>query len=173
MLLSATFARRIATHTTAPSLLRTIMTHPMPASDVVFRVKRLSPQGHLPMRASKGAAGYDLFSARDMVIPARSRALVPTDISLALPEGTYGRMAPRSSLALRHGIDVGAGVIDCDYRGPLGVMLFNHSDEDFQVVAGNRIAQLIIETIITPPVVEVDDLDDTERGAGAFGSTGA
>lgn len=83
-----------------------------------------------------------------------------------------GYVAPRSGLAWKHSIDVGAGVIDADYRGPVGVILFNHSDADFEVKVGDRIAQLIIEQIITPNVIEVDDLDSTERGAGGFGSTG-
>lgn len=79
---------------------------------------------------------------------------------------------PRSGLAWKHSIDVGAGVIDADYRGPVGVILFNHSDMDFDVKVGDRIAQLIIEKIMTPDVVEVEDLDTTLRGEGGFGSTG-
>jgi dUTP pyrophosphatase len=80
--------------------------------------------------------------------------------------------APRSGLAVKHHIDVGAGVIDADYRGNVGVVLFNHADTDFSVSAGDRVAQLILEKIITPDVVEVDDLDATVRGAGGYGSTG-
>ena len=80
--------------------------------------------------------------------------------------------APRSGLALKHSIDVGAGVIDADYRGPVGVILFNHSDADFAVKPGDRIAQMIIEVIATPEVAEVEDLDATVRGEGGFGSTG-
>lgn len=80
--------------------------------------------------------------------------------------------APRSGLAWKHSIDVGAGVIDADYRGPVGIILFNHSDEDFEVKKGDRIAQLIMERIMTPDAVEVEDLDATARGEGGFGSTG-
>ncbi len=80
--------------------------------------------------------------------------------------------APRSGLAWKHSIDVGAGVIDADYRGPVGVILFNHSDTDFTIHAGDRIAQLILELIVTPQVLEVEDLDATTRGEGGFGSTG-
>lgn len=80
--------------------------------------------------------------------------------------------ASRSGLAWKHSIDVGAGVIDADYRGPVRVILFNHSDVDFEVKAGDRISQLIIEKIITPDVVEVESLDSTQRGEGGFGSTG-
>ena len=81
-------------------------------------------------------------------------------------------MAPRSGLAWKNSIDVGAGVIDEDYRGNVGVILFNHSDEEFKIASGDRVAQLILERISTPEVVEVEDLDETERNAGGFGSTG-
>ncbi|KAL8197949.1 hypothetical protein R6Q57_016476 [Mikania cordata] len=138
----------------------------------LFKVKKLSEKAVLPSRGSSLAAGYDLSSAIETKVPARGKALVPTDLSIAVPEGTYARIAPRSGLAWKHSIDVGAGVIDADYRGPVGVILFNHSDVDFEMKAGDRIAQLIIEKIITPEVVEVDDLDSTVRGAGGFGSTG-
>ncbi|GKV29895.1 hypothetical protein SLEP1_g38772 [Rubroshorea leprosula] len=138
----------------------------------LLKVKKLSENAVLPSRGSPLSAGYDLSSATDTKVPARGKALVPTDLSISIPEGTYARVAPRSGLAWKHSIDVGAGVIDADYRGPLGVILFNHSDADFEVKAGDRIAQLIIERIMTPDVVEVEDLDSTVRGAGGFGSTG-
>ncbi|KAK1366400.1 Deoxyuridine 5'-triphosphate nucleotidohydrolase [Heracleum sosnowskyi] len=138
----------------------------------ILRVKKLSDKAVIPSRGSPLSAGYDLSSAKETVIPARGKALVPTDLSIAIPEGTYGRIAPRSGLTWKHSIDVGAGVIDGDYRGPVGVILFNHSDVEFQVNVGDRIGQLIIEKIMTPDVTEVDDLDDTVRGVGGFGSTG-
>ncbi|KAF3781477.1 Deoxyuridine 5'-triphosphate nucleotidohydrolase [Nymphaea thermarum] len=166
-----------------------------------LRVKKLSPNAVLPSRGSPLAAGYDLSSAVEAfsplpptptsflslsllrfcfrassavatIVPARGKALVATDLSIAIPEGTYARIAPRSGLAWKHSIDVGAGVIDADYRGPVGVILFNHSDSDFQVNAGDRIAQLVLEKIVTPDVCEVEDLDSTARGTGGFGSTG-
>ncbi|OIT24711.1 PREDICTED: deoxyuridine 5'-triphosphate nucleotidohydrolase [Nicotiana attenuata] len=137
-----------------------------------FRVKKLSENAVLPSRASPLSAGYDLSSAAEAKVPARGKALIPTDLSIAVPQGTYARIAPRSGLAWKHSIDVGAGVIDADYRGPVGVVLFNHSDVDFEVKAGERIAQLIIQKIVTPDVEEVDDLDSTVRGSGGFGSTG-
>ncbi|KAL6637577.1 hypothetical protein ACP70R_025149 [Stipagrostis hirtigluma subsp. patula] len=138
----------------------------------LLKVKKLSDKAILPSRGSTLAAGYDLSSAVETVVPARGKALVATDLSIAIPEGTYARIAPRSGLALKHSIDVGAGVIDADYRGPVGVILFNHSDADFAVKPGNRIAQMIIEVIQTPEVAEVEDLDATVRGEGGFGSTG-
>lgn len=105
-------------------------------------------------------------------MPPRGKALIATDLSIAIPEGTYARIAPRSGLAWKHSIDVGAGVIDADYKGSVGVIAFNHSDVDFEVKVGDSIAQLIIEKIMTPDVFEVDDLDSTVRGAGGFGSAG-
>ncbi|CAA3005300.1 deoxyuridine 5 -triphosphate nucleotidohydrolase [Olea europaea subsp. europaea] len=137
-----------------------------------LRVKKLSDKASLPSRASLLSAGYDLSSATETKVPARGKALIPTDLSIAIPERTYARIAPRSGLAWKHSIDVGAGVIDADYRGPVGVILFNHSDVDFEVKTGDRIAQLIIQKIETPEVTEVDDLDSTVRGSGGFGSTG-
>ncbi|KAH7567282.1 hypothetical protein ACOSP7_010908 [Xanthoceras sorbifolium] len=138
----------------------------------LLRVKKLSEKAVLPSRGSPLAAGYDLSSATETKVPARGKALVPTDLSIAIPVGTYARVAPRSGLAWKHSIDVGAGVIDADYRGPVGVILLNHSDVDFEVKVGDRIAQLVIERIMTPDVLEVEDLDSTVRGEGGFGSTG-
>ncbi|CAM0951437.1 unnamed protein product [Alopecurus aequalis] len=150
-----------------------VQEQPKPSSPLLLRVKRLSPNAVLPSRASTRAAGYDLTSAVPTVVPARGRALVATDLCVAVPEGTYARIAPRSGLAWRHGIDVGGGVVDTDYRGPVGVLLFNHSDVDFAVRPGDRVAQMVIERVATPEVAEiVDDLDDTARGQGGFGSTG-
>lgn len=135
---------------------------------------RLSPLATIPVRGSVGAAGYDLSSAKDVLIPARGKGLCPTDLCIALPEGTYGRVAPRSGLAWKHSLDTGAGVIDADYRGNVGVILFNHSDSDFQVKVGDRVAQLILERIAIAEVEEVveGDLTSTVRGEGGFGSTG-
>ncbi|KAJ0248348.1 Deoxyuridine 5'-triphosphate nucleotidohydrolase [Hirschfeldia incana] len=137
-----------------------------------FKVKKLSEKAVLPTRGSPLSAGYDLSSAVDSKVPARGKALIPTDLSVAVPEGTYARIAPRSGLAWKHSIDVGAGVVDADYRGPVGVILFNHSDVDFEVKVGDRVAQMIVERIVTPQVLEVEDLDATVRGEGGFGSTG-
>ncbi|VAH95862.1 unnamed protein product [Triticum turgidum subsp. durum] len=132
----------------------------------LLKVKKLSDKAILPSRGSALAAGYDLSSAVETVVPARGKALVATDLSIAIPEGTYARIAPRSGLALKHSIDVGAGVIDADYRGPVGVVLFNHSEVDFAVKPGDRVAQMIIQVITTPEIAEVEDLDATVRGEG-------
>lgn len=137
-----------------------------------LQVKKLSDKARLPTRGSAFAAGYDVYAAKETVVPARGKVLVDTDISIAVPAGTYGRIAPRSGLASKHFIDTGAGVIDADYRGQVKVLLFNHAETDFGIKEGDRVAQLIIERIYTPEVVEVQELEESVRGAGGFGSTG-
>lgn len=133
-----------------------------------------SERATLPTRGSVLAAGYDLYSAEDAVIPGQGQGLVATDISVIVPVGTYGRVAPRSGLAVKHGISTGAGVVDADYRGEVKVVLFNHSQKDFAIKQGDRIAQLVLERIVNAEIHEItaEELDTTERGAGGFGSTG-
>ncbi|XP_057400637.1 deoxyuridine 5'-triphosphate nucleotidohydrolase, mitochondrial isoform X4 [Balaenoptera acutorostrata] len=120
-----------------------------------LRFVRLSEHATAPTRGSERAAGYDLYSAYDYTVPPMEKALVKTDIQIALPSGCYGRVAPRSGLAAKHFIDVGAGVIDEDYRGNVGVVLFNFGKEKFEVKKGDRIAQLICERIFYPEIEEV------------------
>ena len=138
-----------------------------------LRIKKLSPNAIIPTRGSGDAVGYDLYSTDSVVVPQTHRALVGTGIAMVLPNGVYGRVAPRSGLAVKHGIQVGAGVVDPDYTGEVKVVLFNHGDKDFEVKKGDRVAQLILERCETPEVEEVGTVEDTERGAGGFGSTGA
>ncbi|BFF95871.1 deoxyuridine 5'-triphosphate nucleotidohydrolase mitochondrial [Drosophila madeirensis] len=138
----------------------------------VLRFAKLTEHALEPVRGSAKAAGVDLRSAYDVVVPARGKAIVKTDLQVQVPEGSYGRVAPRSGLAVKNFIDVGAGVVDEDYRGNLGVVLFNHSETDFEVKHGDRIAQFICERIFYPELELVDKLDDTERGEAGFGSTG-
>lgn len=138
-----------------------------------LRVKKLVPNATLPTRGSGRAVGYDLYSTDEVVVPPTHRALIGTGIATVLPVGVYGRVAPRSGLAVKHGIQVGAGVVDPDYTGEIKVVLFNHGDKDFEVRRGDRIAQLILERCETPDVEEVGAVDETERGSGGFGSTGA
>lgn len=135
-------------------------------------IKRLRPTAIIPTRGSAEAAGLDLCSAEPVVIPAGGRALVKTGIAISMPPGYYGRVAPRSGLAVKNGIDVGAGVIDSDYRGEVCVLLFNFGSEAFTAEVGARIAQLLVEPVVLVQPVEVEELDDTQRGAGGFGSTG-
>lgn len=135
-------------------------------------VKKLREDAYLPTRGSANAAGLDLYAVDEVVIPPGGRALVKTGISVAVEHGTYFRIAPRSGLALKHGIDTMAGVVDSDYRGEICVILSNLNDASFQVLKGDRIAQGIVEVIQLAEVVEVDDLDSTDRGSNGFGSTG-
>ncbi|KAL0123607.1 hypothetical protein PUN28_005847 [Cardiocondyla obscurior] len=141
-------------------------------SGSVLKFAKLSEKAFAPSKGSEYAAGYDLRSAYKYIIPAHGKELIKTDLQIEVPFGTYGRIAPRSGLALKNHLDVGAGVIDADYRGNVGVVLFNHSKEDFEVSPGDRIAQLICEKITYPKIEEVDTLSDTNRGAEGFGSTG-
>lgn len=135
-------------------------------------VQKVHARSIVPQRCSAGAAGLDLFACEDITIPRLGRSLVPTGIRIALPQNTYGRIAPRSGLALKQGIDVFAGVIDMDYRGEVGVVLFNSGEAPFSVKAGDRIAQLIITPILMLETQEVSELPTTTRGEGGFGSTG-
>lgn len=135
-------------------------------------VKKLSEFATLPTKGSKLAAGHDLYAAYDYVIKSKGKEMVKTDLQIAVPSGCYGRVAPRSGLTWKNFIDVGAGVIDEDYRGPVNVILFNFGDQDFEIKRGDRIAQLICERIENTEVKEASDLEDTDRGAGGFGSTG-
>jgi len=137
-----------------------------------FQIKKLSSKARTPTRGSKLAAGYDMYASKDTVVPAKGKVLVETDIAMAVPTGTYGRIAPRSGLAVKSFIDTGAGVIDADYRGQVKILLFNHADTDFEVKEGDRVAQLILERIYTPDIVEVVELEESVRGVAGFGSTG-
>lgn len=139
---------------------------------VQLQVKRLDKAAKLPVLGSANAAGYDLHALSGATVPARGKVLVSTGLAFAIPVGNYGRIAPRSGLAAKHSIDVGAGVIDADYRGEVKVLLFNLSDTDFAINEGDRIAQMIIEKYTPTDLVEMDELEETNRGAGGFGSTG-
>lgn len=134
--------------------------------------KKLDPRAILPTRGSALAAGLDLYVIEELTIPPGERLLARTGLAVAIPEGYYGRVAPRSGLASKHGLNVLAGVIDADYRGEIGCLLYNAGDETIQLSAQSKICQLIIEKIITPDAAWTDDISDTERGDGGFGSTG-
>merc|ERR1711970_1026265 len=120
----------------------------------MLRFAKMTENATAPTRGSPLSAGYDLYAAYDATIPVGHRILVKTDLQVAIPENCYGRVAPRSGLAYKKGIDVGAGVIDADYRGNVGVLLFNFGDEDFGVKHGDRIAQFILERIHIPILIE-------------------
>jgi len=144
----------------------------MSPTNSVLRFAKLSENAFPPLKGSAYAAGWDLRSAYDYVLTARGRITAQTDIQIAVPADCYGRVAPRSGLAAKFGIDTGAGVIDADYRGNVGVVLFNHTDSDFTIKRGDRIAQLICEKIEMADLVEEQKLDETVRDANGFGSSG-
>jgi dUTP pyrophosphatase len=138
-----------------------------------IQIKLLSNKGKVPFdNNDNDNAGYDLFSAEEMEIPPKERRLIKTDIAIRLPVGTYGRIAPRSGLAYKHGLDVLAGVIDRGYSNNVGVILLNTGNESVQVNAGDKIAQIIIEFYNKPGFEQVEELADSKRGMGGFGSTG-
>jgi dUTP pyrophosphatase len=145
------------------------------------KVARLSPKAKLPVKASAGAAGYDLFASEAAVVPASAvhdgrveigHALVGTGIAVSLPPGHVGRIGSRSGLSVRHNIEVGAGWIDPDYRGEVKIEMKNFSGQDFIVEEGMRIAQLFILPFASLELEEADGLPPSTRGAGGFGSTG-
>ncbi|MGX1790688.1 dUTP diphosphatase [Bosea sp. NPDC055332] len=144
-----------------------------------LRIRRL-PHAHglpLPAYETAGAAGLDLRAALPdgpLQLEPGARLLVPTGLVLELPEGTEGQVRPRSGLALRHGVTLlnTPGTIDADYRGEVKVILINHGQEVFTVEHGDRIAQLVVAAVLQAGIVEVEELSDTTRGAGGFGSTG-
>jgi len=129
----------------------------------------------LPTRQTPQSAGLDLHAKISTTIKKGERALVPTGIRLALPFGYEAQVRPRSGLALKHGITVlnAPGTVDADYRGELSVLLINLGDEDFAIQRGNRIAQMVIAKVEMCDFVEVDELPNTTRGEGGYGSTGA
>jgi dUTP pyrophosphatase len=145
-----------------------------PAVDI--EVKRL-PHGEglpLPAYATSGAAGMDVVSAEDVMLPSMGRHAVATGLALAIPEGYEVQVRPRSGLALKHGISLPntPGTIDSDYRGELKIILINLGAEAFEIRRGDRVAQLVVAPVQIGRMVEVAELDETARGAGGFGSTG-
>jgi dUTP pyrophosphatase len=132
----------------------------------------------LPAYASDGAAGLDLYAAlpagQKLVLEPGARDLIPTGVQIALPEGYEAQVRPRSGLAVEHGITVlnAPGTIDCDYRGEVKALLINHGGQPFEITRGMRIAQLVIAPVARAILVEAEELGETARGAGGFGSTG-
>ena len=148
----------------------------MPSQKVDIRVKRLDHGAGLPMPAyaTSGAAGMDICAAESLTLRAGKRHAVATGFAFAIPDGYEVQVRPRSGLALKHGITClnTPGTIDSDYRGEVKVILANLGDEDFVINTGDRIAQIVLAPVTQGVMVEVDALDDTERGTGGFGSTG-
>ena len=137
----------------------------------MLRMKHLHPDARSFARKSTFAAGHDIYSLEEAVVPARGSALLSTGVAIQLPENTYGQIAPRSGLSVK-GIDVGAGIIDEDYRGEIKVLLRNQSDEDLLLQKHERIAQMLVLPVVYPLVVTTNELDDSVRGETGFGASG-
>jgi len=134
---------------------------------------KVAGDGALPQYATEGAAGADLRASVDVTLEPGARAAVPTGIEVEIPPGHVGLIWPRSGLAVRHGIDTLAGVIDSDYRGEVAVVLVNHGAEAVRIAAGDRVAQLLLQKVERARFERSAGLDATGRAAGGFGSTGA
>lgn len=138
----------------------------------LLNFRKLDPRAVLPTRGSSFSAGLDLYSIEAVSLGPGQRVIARTGLAVAIPAGFYGRVAPRSGLATKKGLDVLAGVIDADYRGEIGCLLHNTGEERIELAENSKICQLIVEKIITPLAAWADELSETERGGGGFGSTG-
>ncbi len=142
-----------------------------------LKIKKLREAAKIPMRATNGSAGMDLYACLDapLTLAPGQLAVVPTGIAIELPDNTCAAfLYARSGLGVKHGICLsnGVGVIDSDYRGEVCAGLCNVSDKPYTIEPGERVAQMVIAPVLTPEICEVDELGGTERGAGGFGSTG-
>lgn len=141
-----------------------------------MKIKLLREGAKVPMRATDGAAGYDLCACieNDVILKPREIKIIPTGISVMAEKNTAVMIYARSGLSTKHGISLanGVGVVDSDYRGEVGVALINNGTEDFKIENGMRIAQMVITPVLTPDLIVSDSLSETERGEGGFGSTG-
>ena len=137
-------------------------------------IKKLSPLATIPNYQTEEASGFDLHSIEDIILKPNERKLIGTGLAFEIPKGYEIQIRPRSGLAYKHGISVlnSPGTIDSDYRGEIKVLLINHSDTDFEIKIGERIAQGVIQKVIQAKFEEVEELNKTARGAGGFGSTG-
>lgn len=132
----------------------------------------LTDSAHTPTKATDNSAGYDLYADEYCAVPAHGRKLVKTGVAFAIPHGYYGINTGRSGLTIKRGIIGQIGIIDSDYRGEVGVMMFNTTDTDYAVNRGERIAQIVFTPYLRSELVYTASLDDTERGAGGFGHSG-
>ena len=137
-------------------------------------IQRLDQDLPLPKYAKPGDAGFDVYARIDAILKPGERMLIPTGISIAMPSGYAAFVHPRSGLAIKHGISIvnAPGTIDAGYRGEVAIILINHSAELFEVKRGDRIAQLVIQRVENPELIEVEFLPGSDRGSGGFGSTG-
>ena len=144
----------------------------MEPQKVHLYIQKTSPLAQTPIYATDDSAGLDLASPYFYKILPHTQILVETELKIMFPEGTYGQLLSRSGLAVQHGIHVGAGVLDPDYRGTVKVLLLNMSNQSFDIAPGDRIAQLLVHSLLNTQIIEVSCLPATKRGSEGFGSTG-
>ena len=139
-----------------------------------LKFKKLDPDATMPTKATDEAAGMDLYSTVDAIIAPGHSAMISSGLAVEIPKGFFGAIYARSGLSTREGIRPSncVGIIDSDYRGPIGLPLYNDSDKLYRVLKGDRVAQLIVQPYLNCVPVEVDDLEKTERGTNGFGSSG-
>ena len=139
-----------------------------------LKIKKLKNEAVIPSYQTKEAAGFDLHSIEDIVLNPGERKLIATGLAFEIEYGYEVQIRPRSGLAFKHGITVlnSPGTIDSDYRGEIKILLINHSNEKFEIKKGDRIAQAVVAPVIQAEIVEVEELSETKRGEGGFGSTG-
>ncbi len=139
---------------------------------ISVKVKKLIPDAQLPKYGRPGDAGLDLYAAESKTLSPGEQQIVKTGIAVSIPEGAVGLIWDRSGMASRHGIKTMAGVVDCTYRGEIGVVLINLSQSVYSVQKDDRIAQMLVQPVFTAQIEEVPELDDTHRGGAGFGSSG-
>jgi len=144
------------------------------SENLKIKIKKIKENAILPHYAHDGDSGVDLYSTEDYVLKPGERVLVSTGIKMAIPKGYEGQVRPKSGLALKHGITTcnSPGTIDSGYRGEVRVIVINHGNEEFKITSGMKIAQMIFNKVEEAEFEEVEELDDTKRGQGGFGSTG-
>jgi len=144
-----------------------------PENNSSINFVKLYDESKTPKRSNDTDAGYDLYSIENKTIKPKSRVIIKTGISMAIPNGLVGLIWPRSGLAVKYGIDTLAGVIDSGYRGEICVVLQNHGDKTYEVKSGDRIAQILFQSVECVYFNQVSNLEESQRGSGGFGSSGA
>ena len=139
---------------------------------MTVRIKKLNEEAKLPEYAHQGDAGMDVFGLEEVVLQPGERAIVPTGVAMAVPEGHVALVWDKSGRAVKEGLTTMAGVIDSGYRGEVGIVMLNTSQEAVTIEKHQKVAQILIQPVVSPQLQEVEDLDDTSRGEGGFGSTG-
>lgn len=137
-----------------------------------IKFKKLHPEARIPTYAHEGDAGMDLFEIENYILKAGERRVIGTGIAIEIPDGYVGLVWDKSGLAAHHGIKTMGGVIDASYRGEIKIVLLNTSDKDFKIEKGMKIAQLLIQPVVSAEIEEVSELSGTHRSDGGFGSTG-